>query len=80
MSEEERQGKITEWYQKREETKYRQGQGPSSEDVWVQRTTMLMGAFQQDWDAAVAEDETRMRMKREAAGAVEEERKGEGGG
>ncbi len=56
MSEEERQGKVLDHYQKRE-AKYRVG--PSSEDVWVQRATMLVGAFEGDLEAVLAEERRR---------------------
>lgn len=56
MSDEERQGKVLEHYQMRE-TKYRVG--PSSEDVWVQRETMLVGAFEGDLEAVMAEEKRR---------------------
>jgi hypothetical protein len=56
MSEEERQGKVLDHYRRRE-AKYRNG--PSSEDVWVQRATMLVGAFEGDLEAVLAEERRR---------------------
>lgn len=53
MRDEERQGRVLEHYRVRE-MKYRTG--PSSEDVWVQRETMLVGAFGGDLEAALAEE------------------------
>lgn len=58
MSEEERQQRVIERYQMRE-MKYREG--PSSEDVWVQRTTMVVGAFEGDHSAAIWAEEQRRR-------------------
>ena len=55
MSDEERQRKVMERYEMGEMKKYRGG--PSSEDVWVQRTTMLIGAFEGDPDRTVIEEE-----------------------
>lgn len=59
MSDEDRQAKVIERYQMRE-MKYKEG--PSSEDVWVQRTTMVVGAFEEDYEAAEREEE---RIRRE---------------
>lgn len=56
MSDEERQGRVLEHYRVRE-TKYRVG--ASSEDVWVQRETMLVGAFEGDLEAVLAEEKRR---------------------
>lgn len=58
MGDEERQGRVLEHYRLRE-MKYRVG--PSSEDVWVQRDTMLVGAFEGDLEAAMADEEKRSR-------------------
>lgn len=53
MRDEDRQERVLEHYRVRE-TKYRTG--PSSEDVWVQRETMLVGAFGADLEAMLAEE------------------------
>lgn len=74
MSDEERQGRVMEHYRMRE-MKYREG--PSSEDVWVQRTTMLEKAFSGDRDAAVALEE---KIEKQMALALEEKRRGESTG
>lgn len=46
---------IREWYMRHEE-KY--ARGPSSEDVWVERSVPLERAFDWDPDAALAESST----------------------
>lgn len=62
MSDAERQARVMEWYQAREMKKYK-AEGPSSEDVWVQREEMVVGAFTQDYEAANEEGRKRWMKK-----------------
>ncbi|MCJ1463047.1 hypothetical protein MMC07_001651 [Pseudocyphellaria aurata] len=48
MSDKERQDRFLNHFKKRER-KY--ADGPSSEDVWEPRETMVVGAFEKDWEA-----------------------------
>lgn len=83
MSEEDRKRRVMEWYQTRER-KYQEE--PSSEDVWVQRETMLVGAFERDYDELLAAREEMKKLKwREErglgwAGLMGREAGGGGGG
>lgn len=62
MSDKERQERVLDRYRKRDR-KY--VDGPSSEDVWKARETMVVGAFEGDFEAVESSEKI---LKRESSG------------